>query len=459
MAHKHDIPSLDESFEFSPALKKKLIIAALLGVVLVAIGALLIHKGWTIGQWDSGHHEVASHDAHAADTHGADAHATDANGADDHHGGDHHGATLASRIVANLWMNSIYFIGISLVGLFFIAYNYVAKAGWQASIKRVAEAFPSFAIVPSVIMLALFLIPSTRHMIFHWTHDGITDPAAANFDAIIASKTWYLNFPFFLARMVIYFVVWYYLWIQIRKFSILEDQYGGLDYYYKSRNYSKVFLLFFAVTSSTAAWDLSMSIDTHWFSTMFGWYHLASWHVAGLAAIMLTVIQLKQWGYLKAVNLSTIQDLGKLIFGFSIFWTYTWFCQYLLIFYANMPEETIYFWERINGHGGRYFAPFMISLVLNFVFPFLILMARGSKRNFSLLKLACGAILVGHWFDFYQMLMPGIAKDQGGIGIIEWGTTLTFASVFIYFVANELSKANLYAKNHPFIEESTHHDI
>ncbi len=435
MAHKHDIPSLDESFEFSPELKKKLLLSAVIGVILVALGAFLISKGWTPGS----HHEVAHHDAS--------------------HDAGHHGATLANRLVANLWMNSVYFIGISLVGLFFIAYNYVAKAGWMASIKRVAEAFPSFVIVPSVIMLALFLIPSTRHMIFHWTHDGIMDPNSPNYDAIIATKSWFLNVPFFVIRMVVYFVIWYYLWLQVRKFSLLEDQYGGLEYYTKSRNYSKIFLLFFAVTSSTAAWDLSMSIDTHWFSTMFGWYHLASWHVAGLAAIMLTILLLKENGYLKAVKMSTIHDLGKLMFGFSIFWTYTWFSQYLLIFYANLPEETIYFEERVNGYGGRYFAPFIINLILNFVFPFLILMARNSKRNFTLLKLACCSILLGHWFDFYQMIMPGVAKDQGGIGIIEIGTTLTFASLLIYFVANQLTKANLYPKKHPFLEESVHHDI
>jgi hypothetical protein len=211
--------------------------------------------------------------------------------------------------------------------------------------------------------------------------------------------------------------------------------------------------------TSTAAWDFSMSIDTHWFSTMFGWYHLASWHVAGLAAMMLTILLLKDKGYLKAVTFSSIHDLGKLMFGFSVFWTYVWFSQFLLIFYANLPEETIYFRERFSGYGGRYFAPFIINLLLNFVFPFLILMARDSKRNRTFLKLACGSILIGHWFDFYQIQMPGIAKDQGGIGIIEWGTTLTFASLFIYFVANQLSKANLIPKNHPFIEESVHHEI
>ncbi len=440
MAHKHETPSLDESFDFSPELRKKLIISAIIGIAMVALGAFLIKNHWSIGVWDAGH--------------GAE-HA----GGAEHGSGDHHGATLFSRIIANIWMNSVYFLGISVVGVFFLSYNYVAKAGWYTSFKRVPEAFPSFIIVPAIVMLALFLYPDTRHIIFHWTHHGIMEVGSENYDKIIAGKSWYLNFPFFLVRMVAYFAIWYYLWTQIRKYSLLEDETNDLAYYYKSRNYAKMFLIFFAVTSSTAAWDFSMSIDTHWFSTMFGWYHLASWHVAGLAAMMLAILLLKDNGYLKAVTFSSIHDLGKLMFGFSVFWAYVWFSQFLLIFYANLPEETIYFRERFSGHGGRYFAPFIINLLLNFVFPFLILMARDSKRNRMFLKLACGSILIGHWFDFYQIQMPGIAKDQGGIGIIEWGTTLTFASLFIYFVANQLSKANLIPKNHPFIEESLHHDI
>lgn len=445
MAHKHEIHSIEEQFVFSSELKSKLRLGIVLGILMVALGAFLLHNHWSIGVWEStGHGAEGTHGAEHAD-HG--------------HGEGHHGATLFSRIIANLWMNSVYFLGIAVVGVFFMSYNYVAKAGWYASIKRIPEAFPAFMIIPSAILLALFAIPSTRHIVMHWTHEGIMDPLAENYDKIIAGKSWYLNNGFFLARLVSYFVIWYLLWVMIRKNSLLEDQYADLSYYSTSRKYAKFFLIFFAVTSSTSAWDLSMSIDTHWFSTMYGWYHLASWHVAGLAAIMLTVLTLKDNGYLNAVKESTIHDLGKLVFGFSIFWTYVWFAQYLLIFYANLPEETIYFRERFTGFDGRYWWPFHINFVLNFFFPLLLLMARNSKRNKTLLKLACSAILIGHWFDFYQMHMPGIAKDQGGIGLIEWGTTLTFASLFIYFVANQLSKANLIPKNHPFLEESLHHDI
>ena len=136
-----------------------------------------------------------------------------------------------------------------------------------------------------------------------------------------------MNLPFYFVRLIAYVVVWYFGWKAIRKYSLLEDELGGLENYYKGRNASKLFMVFFAVTASTSAWDLSMVIDTHWFSTMFGWYHLASWHVAGLATMMLAILLLKDQGYLKIVNESHLHDLGKFIFGFSVFWTYVWFSQ------------------------------------------------------------------------------------------------------------------------------------
>jgi hypothetical protein len=437
MAHHdtHEITSTEDQFEFTPELKRKLMIAAVIGVAMVALGAFLVSKGWNIGAWTSHEEAGAAHE------------------------GGKHGATLFSRIIANIWMNGVYFTGISVVGMFFMCYNYAAQSGWQAIIKRVPEAFPAFLPVTGIILLALFLYPDTRHVIFHWTHEGIMEKGSENYDKIIAGKSWWLNVPFWLIRFVFYFVAWFGLWKILRKNSLFEDEIGGIKLHDKSFFYAVVFLLVFGVTSSTSAWDLSMSIDTHWFSTMFGWYHLASWHVSGLAAMMLAILFLKDKGHLQAVNESHLQDLGKLIFGFSVFWAYVWFCQYLLIFYANLPEETIYYRERFTGYGGRYLAPFLLNFVFNFVLPFLVLMARKAKRTSTFLKLACVLILVGHWFDFYQMQMPGIAKEQGGIGIIEWGTTLVFVAGFIYSVANQLSKANLIPKNHPFLEESLHHDI
>ena len=218
MAHNtHEIPSTEERFEFTSESKSKLLIAAALGVVLVALGAFLLNKGWSIGVWESHgaeHGAAAGHEAGHAAAHG---------------GGEHHGATLINRIIANLWMNSVYFLGISVVGMFFIAYNYVAKAGWPVTMKRVSEAFPSFIWVPGAIIIILFLIPDTRHMIYHWTHHGIMEKGSENYDKIIATKSWYLNMPFFTIRLLAYIGVWYYLWTLIRKYSIAEEQEGGLE--------------------------------------------------------------------------------------------------------------------------------------------------------------------------------------------------------------------------------------
>jgi hypothetical protein len=200
-----------------------------------------------------------------------------------------------------------------------------------------------------------------------------------------------------------------------------------------------------------------MSIDTHWFSTMFGWYVFASWFVTGLAAITLVAVLLKENGYLSAVNENHFHDLGKFMFGFSVFWTYIWFSQFLLIYYANIPEETVYFWERLNSD--HYSKFFFINLFLNFFFPFLLFMTRDSKRKLIMLKLVSVIILIGHWSDFYLMITPGTLKEHGGLGFLEIGTALIYLAVFLFVVLNGLSKMPLIAKNHPMLEESLHHNI
>lgn len=206
-----------------------------------------------------------------------------------------------------------------------------------------------------------------------------------------------------------------------------------------------------------SAWDWIMSIDTHWFSTMFGWYVFASWWVSGLALITFIVIMLKDKGYLSVVNSNHIHDLGKFVFAFSIFWTYIWFSQFLLIYYAGIPEETIYFVERWkNDH----YAPvFFINLIVNFFFPFLVLMTRDAKRHTRILKVVCPAIVFGHWLDFYLMVTPGTLQENGGFGLIEVGLLAMYASAFIYVALSNLAKAPLVARNHPMLKESLHHHI
>ncbi|WP_031528340.1 hypothetical protein [Dyadobacter crusticola] len=454
MASAHSIPSIEERFEFTSGAKRNLLIGGGVGLALIALGAYLAATG-------GGGHEAAAHGAehaaaavgHGAAEHGASGHEAVSAAA----AGSHHEKSWVARIWANLWVNGVYFTGMSVIGMFFISYNYLAQAGWSAVFKRVPEALPAFLPFTGVVLLLTFIFGG--HDLFHWTHEGLYEVGGPEYDRIIAGKRGFLNTPFFLIRLVIYFVVWYGLWRVIRNLSLQEDEIGGTEFYEKSIRFGTAFLVVFGVTSSTSAWDFVMSIDTHWFSTMFGWYTLASWHVAGLAVITLTVVMLRERGYLRAVNSSHMRDLGKFVFAFSIFWTYVWFAQFLLIYYANLPEETIYFIERFRGYGGFYKAPFFITLFLNFFFPFLVLMTRDAKYTHSILKVACWSVIIGHYMDFYTNIMPGSVGAGAELGALEWGFFLLFLCAFAYTIATQLEKANLIPRNHPMLEESLHHDI
>ena len=418
----------EDKFVFTADNQKKLWIAEIIGVILVVVGILLVAFGGH--GYEQG--ESAGHHFH-----------------------------WLQRIWVNLWINNIYFLGIALTGLLFLALQYASQAGWSAYIKRIPEAFGSWLYVAAgltfvIFGLANFAGPGHFHL-FHWLDSSLYVEGGENYDAIIAGKKGYLNLTFFLIRMVAYFVLWIMMFRFIRNESLKEDINGGDVHWRKLRVYSTLFIIIFALTSSAAAWDWVLSIDTHWFSTMFGWYVFSSWFVAGLAAVTLIVIWLREQGYLMQLNSSHLHDLGKYIFAFSIFWTYLWFSQYMLIYYANIPEESVYFVERLKS--GQYAWVFYLNILLNFVFPFLVLMTRDSKRHTIFLKIVCPVILVGHWMDFYLMITPGSLGENGGIGFIEIGMAALFAAGFIFVVLRALAKAPLVAQNHPMLEESLHHHI
>jgi hypothetical protein len=413
---------VEEKFVFTPKAKKTVGFIAIAGIIALVLG---------IVQASTGTHA----EAHAAD--------------------GEHAFHWIQRLYANLWINNVYFTGIAIIGVFFVALQYVSQAGWSAPIKRLPLAFGSWLPFAAVLMLGVFLI--ANHDIFHWTHDYLYDEADPRYDSIIAGKQAYLNFSFFLARMIAYFAFWILFFVLIRKTALKEDIEGGTSFWHKNVTYSALFIIVFAITSSTSAWDWILSIDTHWFSTMFGWYVFSSWFVTGLAAVTLGVILLKDAGYLKIVNANHIHDLGKFVFAFSIFWTYIWFSQFLLIYYANIPEESVYFVERLSSH--HYSPIFFGNLFVNFVFPFLMLMTRDAKRFGIFLKIVCPVVLIGHWSDFYLMITPGTLAEHGALGFLELGTTLIYLSAFLFVVLTSLAKAPLIAKNHPMLEESIHHHI
>jgi hypothetical protein len=281
------------------------------------------------------------------------------------------------------------------------------------------------------------------------------DADKLKYDALGQSKTAYLNPVFFWIRTLVYFAVYIIFWLGFKKRSLLEDQVGGTDLHFANYKKSALFLVFFAVFSSTSAWDWIMSVDLHWYSTLFGWYVFAGMWCSTMIVLVTLTLYLKKQGYLPKVNENHIHDLGKWTFATSFLWSYLWFSQYMLIWYANIPEEVTYYMTRIESFKALYFGMFFI----NFAFPMLLLMSRDAKRHAGILTTVGVIVLAGHWVDVYLMLMGGSMGHHAYIGALEIGMALLFLGFFIRTILVNLTKAPLTPVNHPFLDESIHHEI
>ena len=372
-----------------------------------------------------------------------------ATGFDDHQ--------FTTRLLTNGLINAFFFFAIALGALFFLALQYATETGWYASVKRVIEGIAG--VLPyGMGFLALILLIITfldgAH-IYVWMDSETTNPASHHYDAIIEGKKPYLNKVFFWIRTIVYLVTYYVFWNGFRKRSLEEDRIGGTSLHFKNYYKGATFLVFFAVFSSTSAWDWIMSIDVHWFSTLFGWYTFAGMWCSAMVVIVLTTIYLKKLGYLERVNDSHIHDIGKWTFATSFLWSYLFFSQFMLIWYANIGEEVTYYQLRMESFKVLYFSMFLI----NFAFPMLILMSRDAKRNYGVLTLVGIIILMGHWTDVYLMISAGSLGPKATIGLLEIGIALVCVGLFIRILLNNLTKAPLMPVNHPFLDESVHHEI
>lgn len=360
---------------------------------------------------------------------------------------------LQNKPWAAVYVACIFFLLLSLGVLAFYGIQIVSQAGWSPVLFRVMQGITAYLPIGSVIFFVLLLM-SAFHMnhLFVWMADGITDPAHENYDKLVAGKAGYLNVPFWLIRAAIFLLGWNLYQYYSRKNCLAQDEADDDRYYKKNFNISAGFLVFFIVSESIMSWDWIMSLDPHWFSTLFGWYVFASFFVSGITTICLVTLYLKGKGYLEHVNTSHIHDLAKFMFGISVFWTYLWFSQFMLIWYANIPEEVTYFITRIND----YTLPFWGAVVMNFVFPLLILINTDFKRVTWILVMAGVVILFGHYIDFFNMIMPATVGDRWFIGVPEIGAVLFFLGLFLLVVFTALTKAPLLPKRNPFIEESKH---
>ncbi len=369
-------------------------------------------------------------------------------------------ATHSHQAWSNLLHNTFYFMAISLAATFFLSVQYAAEVGWSVVLKRILEAMTTFLPFAAILMLVVFFgnyvaAHNGGHYLYHWLHEELYDPASAEYDYIIAGKAGYLNLPFFTIRMLAYFAIWVGCAHMLRKYSLQEDIEGGTHNYFKAKKLAIWFLVAFAVTSSTSAWDFIMSIDTHWFSTLFGWYTFVGMFISAIAVMNFILAYLVKQGKMPFISEHHLHDAGKFMFAFSIFWTYLWFAQFMLIWYANIPEEVTYFMVRFDHYRELFIANFLI----NFIAPFLVLMTRDAKRKVNLLMVVSVILFIGHWIDVFLMVTPGVVKEDWHIGLIEIGTTIGFLGLFIYVVMNALSKAPLLREKHPLLQESLHHNI
>ncbi|HSC54773.1 MAG TPA: hypothetical protein VLC98_14170 [Phnomibacter sp.] len=359
-----------------------------------------------------------------------------------------------TRFWAVLLQNSVYWLLVVNAAMFFLCATTLAWAGFTQSFRRVMEAI-SVLVIPFGILCFIVLMGIVfghQHHIYHWlTPEG---------DKILEGKSGFLNPTFFTVWTVITIGGWIFLGRNMRKISREADNNTftveeGKKWMFKNTVHASFYIVLFALTvASSIPWLWLMSIDAHWYSTMYSWYTFASTFVAGLSLIALFMIYLKNQGHLPYTTEEHLHDVGKFMFAFSIFWTYLWFSQYMLIWYANIPEETEYFKTRVFG---EYRGLFFLNLVLNFVSPLLIFMKAGAKRNYTIVTFTAVLIIVGHWIDFYLMVMPKPLGAHAQLSWFELGIALGYVGLIIWLVGRALEKAPLVPMNHPLLKESIIH--
>lgn len=366
------------------------------------------------------------------------------------------GVDQNARFWANLLVNGFFFFAIGLGALFFIALQYATEAAWGTVLKRVFEAVMAFLPIGAGILVVVFAAGAAHvHGLYHWMHDGVMDPNSHHYDELIAGKGAYLNQPFFWIRTIVYLGTYIIFMIAFKKRSRMEDQVGGTQVHFKNYKKGALFLVFFAVFSSTSAWDWLMSLDTHWYSTLFGWYTFAGMWVSFIIITIMITLYLKSKNLMENVNESHLHDLGKWMFAISFLWSYLFFFQFMLIWYSNIPEEVTYYQYRFENYRTLYFLMF----VINFALPMLILMSRDAKRNPKILIGIGSIIFIGHWLDVFVMVMPATMFDKWQFGALEIGMFLFFLGLFLHVVLRALAKDPLEVKSHPYLEESINHHI
>ncbi|HZL08883.1 MAG TPA: hypothetical protein VFC65_02710 [Prolixibacteraceae bacterium] len=351
------------------------------------------------------------------------------------------------RAWANYLLNNYYFVSLAIGAAFFGAIQYISQAGWSSAFKRIPEAMASYVPVAAVFFLLMYF---GVHSLFHWSHEGIAET-----DALLAHKVPYLNIPFLFIRIALFFGLWIFMIRLLRKISLKEDAEGGMTWFYQSEKYSKIIIFIIAISFTFFAIDMIMSLEPHWFSALFAAKSFIAAFLHASTVITLIVIILSKIGHLKMLNRSHLHDFSRYIFMLSIIWGYFNFVEFMLIWYGNIPEETIFYVSRSHGAFGFLF---YANIVLNWFIPFLFLMPRMTSRSKLFLVPVIVVLMIGQYTELYYYIWPAVVHEAK-FGILEIGTYLGFLGLFTLVVSNTLSKASLVPRNHPYLEESIYHQF
>jgi hypothetical protein len=342
----------------------------------------------------------------------------------------------------------VFFMGLGIGALFFMAVHYLGFSGWNVAGRRVSESFAAYLIFAFAFNIVLFF---GLKYLYPWTN---TEWMAS--EPTLKGKIGYFSLPFYIARIVVFFgTVTFFAWRILRN-STTQDEAGGVELLYRQKPLSAVFLVLFGPFFTVFSVDLIKSLDPKWFSTIFGVYMIIGFVQAFLAAAVLVIRMMQKQGYLQVVTPDHFHDLGKYIFGFTIFWAYIAIAQYLLIWYANLPAETSFY--LLRQRPGWVWVSIALP-TFRFVLPFLLLLPRMAKRNSAYLSKICVIVLIGGWMDVYWLVVPYYSPDKVAFSFWDIGLFLGFLGFFAFAVRRFLSRHATVPVKDPLLHETLHHHV
>lgn len=330
-------------------------------------------------------------------------------------------------------------VTLGLAGAVFVSLFYVTGAGWGTALRRVPEAMIALLPVGGVVLLAaLFAFPS----LYSWT-----DPQVHLHGEL--KHTW-LQRPFFLVRSAVYLLIWAVPALALVRTSRRQDHDPSPAHTYANRRWSALFLVLFGATFWLATYDWLMSREPNWVSTVYGLYNFAGLFTSGWAVFILLVLWLRLLGpFREVITDKHLHDLGKLLFAMCVFWMYIWYCQYMLIWYVNNPEETPHYLRRTEG---LWASLFYVNVALNGVVPFCVLLPRAMKQSPRVLANVCVLVLLGRWLDLFLLILPA---DQGLLdGVVAALISIGAAALYFLTFCRSLSRAALLPCCDPYLAES-----